>query len=154
MVTVIPKQLQESKQNTTTTTVLSLVVGRAQLSLCTDLPYPTEVNVKFTVPLYPSMYLRVCVCVCVHMCMYVYADIFVCTYVRVMYLVVSLSTIVLNSRDRCEKTWHPAFMHLNNMPHNILYPKNRLKKCIGNIIINCTYVKRHENPTDAIHREF
>ena len=43
---VIPNKLQGHKQTTTstTTTVLSLVVGRAQLSLCTDLPSPTEVN--------------------------------------------------------------------------------------------------------------
>ena len=49
MSTVIPNKLQEHKQttsSTTTTTVLSLVVGRAQLSLCTDLPSPTEVNVN------------------------------------------------------------------------------------------------------------
>ena len=80
VVTVIPKQLQESKQNTTTTTVLSLVVGRAQLSLCTDLPYPTEVNVKFTVPLYPSMYLCVCMCVCAHV--YVCICRYLCLYIR------------------------------------------------------------------------
>ena len=41
----------------------------------------------------------------------------------------SLSTVVLNSRDRHEKTWRPTFTHLHNMPHNILYPKSRLK-CI------------------------
>ena len=46
MSTVIPKRLQDSRQaaTTTTTTVLSLVVGRAQLSLCTDVAGPTEVK--------------------------------------------------------------------------------------------------------------
>ena len=35
----------------------------------------------------------------------------------------SLSTVVLNSRDRHEKTWRPTFTHLHNSPHNILFTK-------------------------------
>ena len=46
-------------------------------------------------------------------------------------LKVSLSTVVLNNRDRHKETQRPAFTCLNN---NILYPKNQLK-CIGNTII-------------------
>ena len=37
--------------------------------------------------------------------------------------VLSLSTVVLNSRDRHEKTWRPTFLRLHNMPHNMLYLK-------------------------------
>ena len=35
--------------------------------------------------------------------------------------IISLSAVVLNSRDQHEKAWHPTFAHLHNMPHNILY---------------------------------
>ena len=45
MSTVIPHQLENTKQTNTTSAVLSLVVGRAQLSLCTDLPITAEVNI-------------------------------------------------------------------------------------------------------------
>ena len=40
---------------------------------------------------------------------------------------ISLSTIVLNSRDRHEKTWRLTFAHLHNTPHNILYLKKPTK---------------------------
>ena len=36
---------------------------------------------------------------------------------------VSLSMIVLNGRDRHEKTCHPTLSHLHNPPHNTPYPK-------------------------------
>ena len=36
---------------------------------------------------------------------------------------ISLSTVVLNSRDRHEKTWRPTFSRLHNTPHNTPYPK-------------------------------
>ena len=36
---------------------------------------------------------------------------------------VSLSTIVLNSRDRHKQTWCPTFWHLHNTLHNTPYPK-------------------------------
>ena len=32
----------------------------------------------------------------------------------------SLSTVVLNSRDRHEKTWQPTFAYLHNMLHNMI----------------------------------
>ena len=44
-------------------------------------------------------------------CMYV----FFCMYISI---IASLSTVVLNSRDRHKKTWHPTFSRLHNMPHN------------------------------------
>ena len=34
-------------------------------------------------------------------------------------LTISLSMVVLNSRDRHEKTWRPTFTRLHNSPHNI-----------------------------------
>ena len=37
--------------------------------------------------------------------------------------IVSLSTVVLNSRDQHKNTWRPAFTRLHNKPHNILYPE-------------------------------
>ena len=40
---------------------------------------------------------------------------------------VSLSMVVLNSRDQHKKTWRPTFAHLHNMPHNIVYPKKPTK---------------------------
>ena len=42
-------------------------------------------------------------------------------------LILSLSTVVLNSRDRHKKTWHPTFMRLHNTPHNILFTKKPTK---------------------------
>ena len=38
----------------------------------------------------------------------------------------SLSTVVLNSRDGHERTWRPTFAHLHNTPHNML-PKKMTK---------------------------
>ena len=40
---------------------------------------------------------------------------------------ISLSTVVLNSRDRHEKTWRPTFTHLHHSPHNILFTKKPTK---------------------------
>ena len=42
--------------------------------------------------------------------------------IRVDY-VKSLSTVILNSRDRHEKTWRPTFSRLHNTPYNMLYLK-------------------------------
>ena len=44
-------------------------------------------------------------------------------------LYISLSIIVLNSKDRQEETWHPTFLHLHNTPHNI-----QETECIGKML--------------------
>ena len=46
----------------------------------------------------------------------------------------SLSTIVLNSRDWWEIIWLPENFVLKNQPCNRLYPKNRLE-CIGKAVM-------------------
>ena len=46
-----------------------------------------------------------------------------CENVLSYHLTLSLSTIVLNSRDRHEKTWRPTFSRLHNTPHNTPYLK-------------------------------
>ena len=43
------------------------------------------------------------------------------------YLVVSLSTVVLNSRDRYENVWLPKNMRLEKQPFKNHYAKNQLQ---------------------------
>ena len=47
---------------------------------------------------------------------------------------VSLSTLVLNSRDWYKIIWLTEILHFKNQPCNRLYPKNRLE-CIGKAVM-------------------
>ena len=66
---------------------------------------------------------------------------------------ISLSTVVLNSRDRYEKTWHPTFTRLHNSPHNILFTKNRLKSICNTITKLYLCYKLHGKPNNTISTE-
>ena len=49
-------------------------------------------------------------------------------------LILSLSTIVLNSRDWYEIIWLPEISRFKNQPCNRFYPKNQLE-CIGKAVM-------------------